>query len=42
MRACFPSASIEKAGYWTDLMELDKTVVFERAMIVSREAARKQ
>ncbi|KAF8067951.1 hypothetical protein FPV67DRAFT_1669816 [Lyophyllum atratum] len=40
MRATFPSTSIEKFDYWDDLAVLDKTVVFERAMIISREAAR--
>ncbi|GLB38988.1 putative protein of unknown function (DUF563) [Lyophyllum shimeji] len=39
MRAAFPSTSIEKFDYWDDLILLDKTVVFERAMIISREAA---
>ncbi|KAF9467541.1 hypothetical protein BDZ94DRAFT_1248380 [Collybia nuda] len=41
MRACFSSASIEKQDYWLDLIALNRTVVFERAMIVSREAARR-
>ncbi|RDB18390.1 hypothetical protein Hypma_000336 [Hypsizygus marmoreus] len=39
MRACFPSTNIEKSDYWDDLTLLDKTVVFERAMIISRATA---
>ncbi|CAA7268596.1 unnamed protein product [Cyclocybe aegerita] len=41
MRAAFPSASIEHMGYWSDLIQLNRTFVFERAMIVSRQAAHK-
>ncbi|KAG6910721.1 hypothetical protein DXG01_008252 [Tephrocybe rancida] len=39
MRAAFPSTSIENADHWDDLASLDKTFVFERAMLVSRVAA---
>jgi len=43
MRAAFPSAAIERNDYWDDLKSLsERTWVFERAMIVSREAAHKQ
>ena len=42
MRACFPSTSIEISDYWGDLGVLDRTVVFDRAMIVSRETAHRQ
>ncbi|RDB18385.1 EGF domain-specific O-linked N-acetylglucosamine transferase [Hypsizygus marmoreus] len=41
MRAAFPFASIEKADYWNDLITLDRTFVFENAMIIGREAARR-
>ncbi|KAF8908539.1 hypothetical protein CPB84DRAFT_1674248 [Gymnopilus junonius] len=39
MRAGFPMASIERADFWKDLIALNQTFVFERAMIVSRTAA---
>ncbi|KAG6863500.1 hypothetical protein C0991_005387, partial [Blastosporella zonata] len=39
MRATFPSTSIENSDQWEDLARLDKTFVFEHAMIVSRVAA---
>ncbi|KAG6856913.1 hypothetical protein H0H87_012163 [Tephrocybe sp. NHM501043] len=38
-RATFPSTSIENADHWDDLAALNKTFVFERAMIVCRVAA---
>lgn len=42
MRACFPSAAIEGADHWEDLINLDRTFVFDRAMIISRETAHRQ
>jgi protein O-GlcNAc transferase len=42
MRASFPSTTIEEADYWKDLAMLDRTVVFDRAMIVSRETSGRQ
>lgn len=42
MRAAFPLASIETADYWKDLLRLNVTVVFERAMIINRAAAHLQ
>ncbi|KIM38055.1 hypothetical protein M413DRAFT_448087 [Hebeloma cylindrosporum] len=39
MRAAFPSTSIERMDFWQDLVDLNQTFVFERAMIVSRSAA---
>lgn len=39
MRAAFPTASIERADHWQDLITLNQTFVFERAMIVSRTGA---
>ncbi|KAF8886796.1 hypothetical protein BD779DRAFT_1529729 [Infundibulicybe gibba] len=41
MRAAFPSTAIETSYYWDDLIKLrlNQTVVFERAMIISRPAA---
>jgi hypothetical protein len=36
MRACFPTTTIETMDYWEDLARLDRTVVFDRAIIVSR------
>ncbi|KAG6899714.1 hypothetical protein C0993_007641 [Termitomyces sp. T159_Od127] len=42
MRATFPSTSIENADQWDDLAVLDKTFVFERAMVVCRVAAQTQ
>ncbi|KAJ6476926.1 hypothetical protein C8R45DRAFT_1008269 [Mycena sanguinolenta] len=41
MRAAFPDAAIEQAGYWDDLRKLGKTVVFSRVMLVNRSAAHK-
>ncbi|KAF9525435.1 hypothetical protein CPB83DRAFT_727479, partial [Crepidotus variabilis] len=41
MRAAFPSSSISRGDYWDDLATLQRTFVFERAMVVSREAAHK-
>ncbi|TFK41786.1 hypothetical protein BDQ12DRAFT_663800 [Crucibulum laeve] len=41
MRAAFPRASIEVSDYWADLRKLNTTVVFDRALIVSRDAAHK-
>ena len=42
MRASFPSAAIENEVYWDDLAALDKTFVFDRAMLVSRETSSRQ
>ncbi|KAF4616544.1 hypothetical protein D9613_008387 [Agrocybe pediades] len=39
MRAAFPEASIERMDLWEDIIDLNSTFVFERAMIVSRPAA---
>ncbi|KAJ6571535.1 hypothetical protein B0H19DRAFT_988134 [Mycena capillaripes] len=39
MRAAFPGAPIECAGYWRDLAALGTTVVFERAMVINRAVA---
>ncbi|KAF7350300.1 hypothetical protein MVEN_01334100 [Mycena venus] len=41
MRAAFPGAAIEQAGYWNDLKKVGTTVVFERVMLVNRSAAHK-
>jgi hypothetical protein len=42
MRACFPSTTIETIDYWEDLAKLDRTFVFDRVIIVSREASGRQ
>lgn len=42
MRASFPNAPIQRADYWDDLITLNKTIIFERAMIVSRPAAHRR
>lgn len=42
MRAAFPNASIETSNYWQNLIRLNTTIVFERAMLVSRSAAHRQ
>lgn len=42
MRAAFPDAPIESSDYWQDLEKLERTVVFERAVIVNRAAAHRQ
>ncbi|TFK41768.1 hypothetical protein BDQ12DRAFT_678458 [Crucibulum laeve] len=39
MRAGFPTTTIENGAYWKDLMALKTTIVFERAMIIDRDAA---
>lgn len=39
MRAAWPAAAIERQDFWTDLAQLNKTFVFERALLVSRPAA---
>ncbi|KJA21540.1 hypothetical protein HYPSUDRAFT_1088140 [Hypholoma sublateritium FD-334 SS-4] len=39
LRAGWPSTSIEGRDFWEDLIYLNQTYVFERAMIVSRPAA---
>jgi hypothetical protein len=39
MRAAFPSASLEEANHWADLKALGSTMVFDRLMIVNRQAA---
>ncbi|KAJ7135780.1 hypothetical protein C8R44DRAFT_388680 [Mycena epipterygia] len=41
MRAAFPDAAIEQAGYWKDLAKLGTTAVFERIVLVSRKSAHK-
>ncbi|KAJ6537768.1 hypothetical protein B0H19DRAFT_1316521, partial [Mycena capillaripes] len=41
MRAMFPNTAIESAGYWDDLKQLGTTVVFDRVMLVNRNAAYK-
>ncbi|KAJ6484476.1 hypothetical protein C8R47DRAFT_555808 [Mycena vitilis] len=41
MRAAFPGASIEGAGYWRDHAVLGTTVVFEQVVLVNRHAAHK-
>ncbi|KAJ7438918.1 hypothetical protein B0H11DRAFT_1752292 [Mycena galericulata] len=41
MRLAFPDATIEQAGYWDDLKKIGTTVVFERVMLVNRNAAHK-
>lgn len=41
MRAMFPRAAMEPAGYWDDLRQLG-TVVFDRVILVNRAAAQKQ
>ena len=42
MRAAFPSANIENADYWADLVTLQKPFVFERALVVDRIAAHRR
>ena len=42
MRAAFPSAAIERIDFWEDLIDVDRTFVFEKAMVVSRVAAHKK
>jgi len=42
MRAAFPSAAIERIDLWEDLIDVDRTFVFEKAMVVSRVAAHKK
>ncbi|KAF8338671.1 hypothetical protein F5887DRAFT_982351 [Amanita rubescens] len=39
MRAAFPSASLEESNHWADLKALGSTMVFDRLMIVNRQAA---
>ncbi|KAF8632685.1 hypothetical protein AX15_001738 [Amanita polypyramis BW_CC] len=39
MHAAFPSAALEESNYWSDLKVLGSTVVFDRLMIVNRQAA---
>ncbi|KAJ6614757.1 hypothetical protein B0H10DRAFT_2043945 [Mycena sp. CBHHK59/15] len=39
MRAAFPDAAIEQAGYWNDLARLGTAVVFDRIMLVNRNTA---
>ncbi|KAJ7590491.1 hypothetical protein C8J56DRAFT_932994 [Mycena floridula] len=36
MRAAFPQALIEESDYWDDLLRLNVTVVFDRAMVINR------
>jgi len=42
MRVAFPSAAIERTNFWEDLIYIDQTFVFEKAMVVSRVAAHKK
>jgi protein O-GlcNAc transferase len=42
MRACFPSTTIETIDYWEDFAKLDRTFVFDRVIIVSRETSGRQ
>ena len=42
MRASFPSTTIEVIDYWKDLAKLNRTIVFDRAMVVSRETTGRQ
>ncbi|KXN82749.1 hypothetical protein AN958_02188 [Leucoagaricus sp. SymC.cos] len=39
MHAAFPRASFDERDHWLDLIKLNLTFVFERALIVNREAA---
>lgn len=39
MRAAFPSASVEESDEWDDLKALGSTMVFDRLMLVNRQAA---
>ncbi|TFK32748.1 hypothetical protein BDQ12DRAFT_771399 [Crucibulum laeve] len=41
MRAAFPGSSIEVADAWQDYKKLNVTVVFDRIMLISRDAAHK-
>ncbi|TFK41769.1 hypothetical protein BDQ12DRAFT_395632 [Crucibulum laeve] len=41
MKSAFPSATIESRDYWNDLLKLDITIVFQRAMIISRHVTQK-
>lgn len=42
MRVCFPSTTIEMIDFWEDLARLDRTFVFDRAIILSRETSGRQ
>lgn len=42
MRAGFPSAPIELRDAWEDLITVNQTFTFERALIVSRRAAHRR
>lgn len=42
MRVGFPSTAIEQSDYWRDLIKLNTTVVFDRVILMSREAAAKK
>ncbi|KIY72239.1 hypothetical protein CYLTODRAFT_486459 [Cylindrobasidium torrendii FP15055 ss-10] len=39
MRAAFPNSPIEASGFWRDLHDLNRTVMFERAAVINRAAA---
>ncbi|KAG6856928.1 hypothetical protein H0H87_012179 [Tephrocybe sp. NHM501043] len=39
MRAAWPNAQIEESDYWSDMIALNATLVFERVMLISRPAA---
>jgi len=41
MRVGFPSTAIEQSDYWRDLINLNATVIFDRVILISREAATK-
>ncbi|KAF8908524.1 hypothetical protein CPB84DRAFT_1724951 [Gymnopilus junonius] len=41
MRVALPSTTIEQSDYWQDLINLDTTIIFDRVILVSREAASK-
>ncbi|KAJ6568687.1 hypothetical protein B0H19DRAFT_1373227 [Mycena capillaripes] len=39
MQLAFPDATIERSDYWDNLKEIDTSVVFDRVMLVNRDAA---
>ncbi|KAF9442887.1 hypothetical protein P691DRAFT_680626, partial [Macrolepiota fuliginosa MF-IS2] len=39
MRAAFPQAAIEERDHWLDLIRLNSTIVFQRALVTNRRAA---
>ncbi|KAF9446636.1 hypothetical protein P691DRAFT_776725 [Macrolepiota fuliginosa MF-IS2] len=42
MHAAFPQAAIEERDQWLDLIRLNRTIVFQRALVTNRRAAHQQ